>query len=200
MEKLWSHIFNNELKVKPEAHNVFLTEALNSSNLEREKVAEILFEKFSIFNIHIEPQPVMTLYSTTKTSGLIVESSESMTQIVPIYEGYIIPQGIRSNPIGGEIITKHFYNLIKDKLNRYNVNNKLDLSKRIKEKFIELELENSKIIPPLLEFTLPDGNKINIGEERFTIPEAIFDPSLIDFDCQPIHKLIYDSVKSCDIN
>jgi actin len=213
MEKIWAHIFANELKVKPEAHNVFLTESIHSSNKEREKIAEIMFEKFSIFNIHIEPQQVMSLYSTTKTSGLIIESGEGTTEIVPIYEGYIIPQGIRSSPIAGDYMTKNFYENIREKLKKHNVGNTFDISRKIKEKFAEVSLDENLINSfdnlrlydsrdPNSEnsFTLPDGNNLEIGNEKFIVPEAIFNPEINSLDTPSLQSLIQDSISNVDLH
>jgi actin, other eukaryote len=210
MEKIWSHIFTNELKVKPEAHNVFLTESIHSSNKEREKIAEIMFEKFSIFNIHIEPQQVMSLYSTTKTSGLIIESGEGSTEIVPIYEGYIIPQGIRSSPIAGEFITRNMFESIRDKLKKQNVGNPIEQSRRIKEKFSEVcmddelirNFENLKLTVRSQSetFTLPDGNVINISNEKFLAPEVIFNPEINSLDCSSLQQLVCDSINNVDVH
>lgn len=215
MEKIWSHIFYNELKVKPEAHNVFMTENLYSSNQEREKIAEIIFEKFSIFNIHIEPQPVMTLYSTTKTSGLIVESGESITQIVPIYEGFILPQAIKSNNLAGEKMTKLLGQFLSQDLKKHNVVNGFYTCKNIKEQFLEISLEDNfnlvsdTSVPREFtksskdgqeEFKLPDGNKIVIKQEKYLVPETIFSPNLANLDIPSIQKLLWDSVLSVDIH
>lgn len=201
MEKMWSDIFYNQLKVKPEAHNVFLTENLYTSDEEREKIAEILFENFSVFNIHFEPQPVMTLYSTAKTSGLIVESSESMTQVVPIFEGYVIPQGVQSIPLGGELVTQTLFKHIEPHLEHLNVLNKSYITKRVKEKFCEINIEGETNVDAKIkkEFTLPDGNKIKIGLERFSVPEILFNPNLIDLDCLSVHSAILESIANVDI-
>lgn len=207
MEKIWSHIFTNELKVKPEAHNVFLTESIHNSNKEREKIAEIMFEKFSIFNIHIEPQQVMSLYSTTKTSGLIIESGEGSTEIVPIYEGYIIPQGIRSSPIAGEFITNNILESIREKLKKLNVGNPIEQSRKIKEQFSEVSLDDeltrnfeTLTVNDRNIFTLPDGNVINISNEKFLAPEVIFRPEINSLDCSSLQQLVHDSIDSVDIH
>lgn len=207
MEKIWSHIFTNELKVKPEAHNVFLTESIHNSNKEREKIAEIMFEKFSIFNIHIEPQQVMSLYSTTKTSGLIIESGEGSTEIVPIYEGYIIPQGIRSSPIAGEFITNNILESIREKLKKLNVGNPIEQSRKIKEQFSEVSLDDeltrnfeTLTVNDRNIFTLPDGNVINISNEKFLAPEVIFRPEINSLDCSSLQQLVHDSINSVDIH
>lgn len=207
MEKIWSHIFTNELKVKPEAHNVFLTESIHNSNKEREKIAEIMFEKFSIFNIHIEPQQVMSLYSTTKTSGLIIESGEGSTEIVPIYEGYIIPQGIRSSPIAGEFITNNILESIREKLKKLNVGNPIEQSRKIKEQFSEVSLDDeltrnfeTLTVNDRNIFTLPDGNVINISNEKFLAPEVIFRPEINSLDCSSLQQLVHGSIDSVDIH
>jgi actin len=210
MERLWNHLFFNELKIKPEAHNVFLTESLLTSNSDREKIAEIMFEKFSVFNIHMEPQPVMTLFATSKSSGVIIESGESMTHVVPIYESYIIPQGVRICNIAGNNMTNSLYTFTKDKLSKLNVGNPLHMTKRIKEKFLELKLdgldyqtEYSRIISTDIipnnenSFKLPDGNIIPIGDERYLVPELLFNPVE---DTKPLQEVIYESIKSVDIH
>jgi actin len=203
MEKIWSHVFYNELKVKPENHNVFITESLFNSNKERQEMAEVMFEKFSIFNIHIEPQPVMTLYSTTKTSGLIVESGEGMTQIVPIFEGYLVKNGIRANNLAGNMVTKHFLKSIDNRLKPFNLSNPMLIAKKIKEKYSQVKIDDKYISSDRNQsesFELPDGNFIEIKNEKFDIPEILFDPSNFDLDLQPIQQMIADSIKEVDLN
>ena len=46
MEKIWHHIFYNEMHVSPDEHPVLLTEAPNNKKKDREKIMEIMFEKF----------------------------------------------------------------------------------------------------------------------------------------------------------
>jgi len=41
-----------------------------------------------------------------------------------------------------------------------------------------------------MEYTLPDGSKIKVGELRIKTPECLFKPSLLGFDMDGIHKRI----------
>ena len=46
MEKIWSHIFYNELHISADEHPIMMTEAPNNKNTNREKMMELMFETF----------------------------------------------------------------------------------------------------------------------------------------------------------
>ena len=48
MEKIWSYIFTNELRVAPEEHNILVTQPVNNIKENKEKIAESMFETFDI--------------------------------------------------------------------------------------------------------------------------------------------------------
>lgn len=94
MEKIWSHTFYNELRVDPENHPILLTEAplnpkvmkevyfpktsLTESNKQRnrEKMTQIMFETFHAPAMYIAIQAVLSLYSSGRTSGLVLDSGD----------------------------------------------------------------------------------------------------------------------------
>uniref|UniRef100_A0A8C6V4W9 Actin n=1 Tax=Neogobius melanostomus TaxID=47308 RepID=A0A8C6V4W9_9GOBI len=49
-----------------------------------------------------------------------------------------------------------------------------------------------------MNYTLPDGKVITIGEERFRCPEALFQPSLIGVDSCGIHKMAFKCAMNVD--
>ena len=50
------------------------------------------------------------------------------------------------------------------------------------------------------EYELPDGQKISIGDELITCPEALFNPSNLGFNVPGIHETVFNSVMKCDID
>ena len=57
--------------------------------------------------------------------------------------------------------------------------------------------ENSSDLEKTYE--LPDGNVINIGNERFRCPEVLFQPQMIGMEQEGIHKLTFQSIMKCDV-
>lgn len=49
-------------------------------------------------------------------------------------------------------------------------------------------------------YTLPDGQIISIGSERFRCPEILFHPSLIGKDIPGIQDYLYKSIQKCDVD
>ena len=206
-EKLFHYIFKKKLQIEEIYYNIFIIDSIFTSIKEQEIIAQILFEKFKIFNLHFEPQSVMALYSTSKTSGLIINSGEISTEIVPIYEGYIISDCINSFPIGGYELTKKFMEKYKNEFEINNVCNKYYMGQKIKEKFCEI-LPNHKDYEDIMnkndlnkkEYILPDGNIIKIGNEIYEIPESIFSPDILNIKSNSLPKIIVDSIDKCEIS
>ena len=49
-------------------------------------------------------------------------------------------------------------------------------------------------------FTLPDGNVIAVGNERFRCPELLFNPILNGIELDGIDKTLFGSIMKCDID
>ena len=57
---------------------------------DREKMAEIMFEQFNVPAMYVAIQAVLALYSSGRTSGMVMDSGDGVTHAVPIYEGLML--------------------------------------------------------------------------------------------------------------
>jgi len=115
MEKVWHHTFFNELRVAPDNHPLLVTETPLNPKYNKEKMTQVMFETFNIPAFYIASQPVLALYSSGKTIGLVIDSGDGITTTVPIYEGYALPYSIKSLNIGGKDMTEYLMQLLSEK-------------------------------------------------------------------------------------
>ncbi|RXM96210.1 Actin-like protein 7B [Acipenser ruthenus] len=96
MERLWHHIFYNELRVAPDDHPIMLTDAPFSPTTNREKATEILFEAFGAPALHMATTALLSLYSCGMTSGLVIGSGAGVSYTCPIQEGKELLSEVRN--------------------------------------------------------------------------------------------------------
>ncbi|VFQ72883.1 unnamed protein product [Cuscuta campestris] len=101
MEKVWHHTFYEQLGVAPEDHPVLLTQNPFNPMASRVKMAEIMFETFTIPAFHIAMPAVLALYASGLTTGVVVDSGHGVTHTSSIYEGYALPHAILRLDLAG---------------------------------------------------------------------------------------------------
>ena len=87
MEKIWHIAFCNGLHVDPKEHPVLLTETALNPKPNREKMTEIMFETFQVPAMFVSIQAVLSLYTTGRLHGVVLESGDGVSHAVPIYAG-----------------------------------------------------------------------------------------------------------------
>ena len=202
MEKIWGHIFTNELRVAPEEHNVMITEPILNPKENGEKMAQIIFETFNVPGFYIMKQTVASLYSAGKFTGLSVDSGECITQIAPIFEGFNLTHACIKLDIGGRDLTNYYMKLLEETGYRFSTNSEKEIVKAIKEKscYVALDCEEElKYVEPF-DYELPDGCHCIIKDQRIRCPEALFKPQMIRKDTIGISQACYDSIQKCDID
>lgn len=202
IEKIWEYIFINGLKVDPIEYNVMLTETSINPKENKEKMAQIMFEKFKIPKLYIALQAVLSLYTVGKFTGFVVDSGEDDTHFVPIFDGYSLPHAVMKLDLAGRELTKFMMKLLTESGKRFSTNAEKEIVKVIKEKvcYVALDFEEELKSVEKFDYELPDGSLINIKDERIKCPEALFKPSLVGNDGNDIGKICYDSIQKCDID
>lgn len=57
-------------------------------------MAEIMFDTFNVPSYYAACSSVLSLYSSGRMTGLVIDSGYGLTASVPIYEGYVLPHAI----------------------------------------------------------------------------------------------------------
>jgi actin len=202
-EKIIEYIFYN-LKVDPTLVNVLFTIHPLFPHQDLERLFQLFLEQYQCMAFYPVLDSMVTLYSGGFQTGLVVEIGDSSTRIVPIYNGYKLDHAVRILDIGGRILTKETERILTSMgfLTESSVTR--DLARVLKEKacFVSLDYKEdlNRAEQYSKQFSLPDGATLALTNERFRIPEIIFDPTLVNSEEPPLPVAIMDVIGECDID
>merc|ERR1719203_1383131 len=198
MEKIWHHTFYDALRVNPDEHNVIVTEAPMNPKKNRERMIEMLFEKFSCPAAYIVIQAVMSLYSYGRTTGIVVDSGDGVTHTVPVYEGFALPHAIQRLDLAGRDLTEYLTKILTERGYSFTSSAEKEIVRDLKEKLCYVALDFDMELKVATDtsarektYELPDGNIISVGSERFRCPEVLFQPSLVGKEASGIHEATF---------
>ncbi|CAG05409.1 unnamed protein product [Tetraodon nigroviridis] len=228
MERIWQYVYSKEqLQTFSEEHPVLLTEAPLNPSINREKAAEIFFETFNVPALFISMQAVLSLYATGRTTGVVLDSGDGVTHVVPIYEGFAIPHSIMRVDIAGRDVSRYLRLLLRKEGYNFNTSAEFEVVRTIKERACYLSLNPQKdetLETEKAQYVLPDGSTLNvrskemtcvfplspraklirahfqIGPARFRAPELLFRPDLIGDESSGIHEVLAYAIQKSDMD
>eukprot|EP00917_Polyrhabdina_sp_WS-2016_P027047 GHVP01057855.1.p1 GENE.GHVP01057855.1~~GHVP01057855.1.p1 ORF type:complete len:377 (-),score=57.08 GHVP01057855.1:42-1172(-) len=207
MERIWHHTFFNELRVSPEEQPVLLTEAPRNPKINREKMITMMFETFNTPATFIQIQAVLSLYSSGRTTGLVLDSGDGVSHTVPIFEGFAVPHAVQRLDLAGRDITEFLASILTERGHQFNTSAEREIVRDIKEKLAYIALdydEESKKADESDEiektYELPDGNIIRLGAERFRCAEGLFRPPLLGLEAVGLHETTFAAIMKCDVD
>ncbi|KAI4792926.1 hypothetical protein KUCAC02_033047, partial [Chaenocephalus aceratus] len=147
MEKFMEQIIFKYLRAEPEDHSFLMN---------REYLAEIMFETFNIpglyiavqvrnktfWNNYLELRFLALAASWTSRqvgertlTGVVIDSGDGVTHAIPVAEGYVIGSCIKHIPIAGRDITFFIQQLLRDREAGIPPEQSLETAKAIKERY-----------------------------------------------------------------
>jgi len=224
MERFLQQAIYRNLRCIPEEHLFLLTEPPFNTPEHRELTAEIMFETFNVKGLHISVQAVLALYAQwaqtrdqaarkTDLNGLVIDSGDGLTQVIPVADGFVIGSCIREIPLGGRHVTQFVSDMLTDRGEPVPPEQRMEAARQIKEqhsyicKDVPEEFQKYDQDPRKFKSysgAAPRSNdpwSIQIGYERFLAPEIFFHPEIFsESSIQPLPDVIDQCILQCPID
>lgn len=227
MERIWQHVYTDELRILSEEHPVLLTEAPLNPRANREQAAQVFFETFNVPALYLSIQAVLALYASGRTTGVVLDSGDGVSHSVPVYSGFSIPSAIQRTDIAGRDVTEYLQLLLRKSGVILQTSAEKEIVREIKEKHCYLALDPKKEekewavmgshtsildrprtsgetgatnIDTSNIYRLPDGRELRLGAERFRASEILFSPHIIGSEYNGVHQMVADSINRTDLD
>ncbi|TXT59066.1 MAG: putative Actin/actin family protein [Promethearchaeota archaeon] len=200
--EILNHIFYNLLRIESlSAYPVFYVDKLFVSKEIKEYIARVLFETHRAQSIIMIPSPILSCFSVGLTTGLVIESGDGETWVVPIINGQIIEQAVERISLAGMDVSHN----LKSLLMREGINitsSAIDeIVREIKENhcFFVLDPNNPPKIDDQYSYTMPDGSTVSIPNHvLYEAPEVLFEPQMIGSNTKNITQAVLSSIQKVD--
>ena len=202
LEVLLHHVFSHELGAPPADHPILCSQAPLTDRKNWERLIEMLFETFNAPAIHVSIQPVLSLYSTGRTTGMVVDCGDTVSHVVPVSEGYAASHSIQRLDFGGRDLTDHLRHLMAERGDSLLASLPgFETARDMKEKLSSVAFSHEAAMAPASStssYSLPDGNVITLGSEIYGCPEALFHPSLLGRQSPGLPEMVHHSISKSD--
>ncbi|CAF2048904.1 BnaA09g38930D [Brassica napus] len=164
--------------------NILFTDPLSTPKAIREQLVQLMFETFNVSGFYASEQAVLSLYAVGRISGCTLDIGHGKIDIAPVLEGAVQHIASKRFELGGTELTK----LLAQELGKSNPSMSLSMSdvEKLKEQYAncaedEIAYEKTQNCE-IEQHTLPDGQVISIGRERYSVGEALFQPSILGLE------------------
>jgi actin-related protein 2 len=166
-----------------------------------------MFEKYGFPAAKVSIQAMLVLYAQGLLTGVVVDSGDGVTHVVPVWEGICPPLLIKRLNIAGRHITRFLIKLMQVRGYAFNRSADFETVRQIKEQLCyvgydldvekRLALETTVLIK---KYTLPDSRVIKIGKERFEAPEILFNPHMFDSEQDGMADMLFGMIQEADLD
>lgn len=217
MIDLWDFTMDDLLGVDVCERPLMMSQPVHNCKDQVDWLSEIVFEEYLAPSLYIAHPPTLAQLSIGLTCGVVIDIGESQTQVVTVADGYQLASATSRISFGGQKIRDF---VCQEFMEKGKGNDPLKINcaaidflyrrctvpqdyQKVQDFYKDrCEMpDSSPTNRPFKQiYCLPDGSSVDIGLLRHKVGESLFNPYLLGYDMEGIHKLLEYNIKKADLN
>lgn len=103
-EKMMDYSYEKIIQSESQFHPVLFTESPWNQRQKREKLTEIMFEKYKVPAFFLVKNAALAAFANGRATALVIDSGATHTSAVPVLDGYVISNAVVKSPVGGDYL------------------------------------------------------------------------------------------------
>ncbi|OHS96974.1 actin [Tritrichomonas foetus] len=192
-------LVTGHLNTSPGGHPLLLTVSPTETQENREALLQIIFETFKFPAFYPASPNTLALYASGTTTGIVVDSGESGTYIMPIFESYSIPYYSERLDVGGRHVTDILRKALIQRGYSLRPGTERDVLSELKSQICYIAEDPTRVQDvPVKAFVTSDGLEIRLTSQAFLAPEVLFKPSMAGCSQKGTALLLADVLSRVD--
>jgi actin-related protein len=201
--EILNYIFYSLLRIEDlTQYPVFYCESPFMHRETKEYIARLFFETHRVNSLIMMPTPLLSLFSVGLTTGLVIESGDGLTWIVPIINGTIVQHAVQKLPLAGVDVNQNLKGLLMREGVSIASSAADEIIQDIKEKNCYFVLDPNQPIKSgdMFGVPMPDGSTIKVPTYiLYQAPEVLFNPAMLGYsNVMNIPEAIMTSLRNID--
>ena len=178
---------------------ILVTEPPICKRIDRERIAEFLFEYYAFKKVFIIKPAVLTLLGEGKSTGIVAELNQDISHFVPIFDCYALNHAKILSEINRKDVLDYMKGLLLKDYSFLKNYEQSEIEKIVKEScYVALNYDDELDNVNKYEYKLPDGTNIFIKEPRIQAPEILVNTKSKYTEYNNIIHHINKSISMCD--
>lgn len=112
-EKMLDYSYSKCFQYDSANHPVLMTEPIWNLKSKRERLTELMFEKYSVPAYYLVKNAVAAAFAHGRYTGLIIDSGASHTSVIPILNGFVLYRCYMKSCVGGNFLREECKKLLE---------------------------------------------------------------------------------------
>ncbi|KAM0037274.1 putative Actin family, ATPase, nucleotide binding domain-containing protein [Helianthus debilis subsp. tardiflorus] len=142
-----------------------------------EMLTQIIFLTFNVPAMYVAFQAVLSLYSSCRLIGIVLDSGDGVSHTVPIYKGYALPHAILCLDLDCRDLTNSLMKILTERGYMFTTTAEREIVFHMKEKLAYVVLDYQKELETAKRSSSVERTLSCVMDklsERFHCPEVLF--------------------------